>query len=146
MDNTLWFFFRFNGFPDGVGQVVNCAAVNTCNIRQRMESLRRTAHTQHPTLDKRGRRAGVVRQQLLDGHFRINIYHDRMITSFMTQIFALAQGCEKKEEGVRYKKTAKSQGCSENSTRECGSQTIICSRLDLIQLFFSQALRMRLTV
>jgi hypothetical protein len=62
-----------------------------------MESLRRTAYTQHPALDKRSCCAGVVLQQFLDGHFRINLYHDRVITSSMTGIFALAQRCEKNQ-------------------------------------------------
>jgi hypothetical protein len=96
-----WFFFRLNGLPDGSAQVVNRAAVNTGNILYRMESLRRTAHTQHPSFDKRGCRAGMALQQLLNGHFRINLYHDWMITSSMIGIIALAQRYEKSKEGSK---------------------------------------------
>jgi hypothetical protein len=41
---------------------------------------------------------GVSLQQLLDGHFRINLYHDRIIASIAAGIFALAQRCEKNQE------------------------------------------------
>ena len=136
-----------DGIPDGGAQVINRAAVNTGNLLQGMESLGRTSHAQHLALDKRSCSAGVLLQQILDGCFRINLNHNWMIASSMALIFALAQRCEKKQGRERsIQKALQYQGCSENSTKEWGSQTMICSRLDLIQPFFSQVLRMRLTV
>jgi hypothetical protein len=71
--------------------------VNAGHILYRMERLRRAAHTQHPALDKRGGCAGIALQQLLNGRFRINLYHDRMIASTTSGIFALAQRCKNKK-------------------------------------------------
>jgi hypothetical protein len=80
-----------NGLPDDIAQVIQWAAVNTGNIIQRMVGLARAAYAQHPEPDEGIYHAGVMLQQFLDGHFRINLYHDRMIASSMPEVFALAQ-------------------------------------------------------
>jgi hypothetical protein len=100
-----------DGIPDGGAQVVNRTAVNTGNLLQGMESLCRASHAQHPALDKHRCNAGVLLEQILNGCFRINLYHERMIASFMTGVFALAQRREKKSrEGAFDTKSAAVSG------------------------------------
>ena len=87
------------GIPECGAQVVNRHAVITGSLLQGMEGLGRTSHAQQPVFDKHSGRGGVELQQLLDGSFRINFYHDGMITSFMIGVFALAQRYEKQVRG-----------------------------------------------
>ena len=152
MPLTLW-----DGFADGGGQIVQIKAIKPRGIFQRVKCLRWTADAKHLFLDKDAGRPGVFRQQITDGYFCIQLHfgpdHKRIIerclcASANNRIFLVRQ------KDILWQKKETNPGeihqdyyaFSEKSTRACGSAMIIRAFLDFTHPFFSQALRVRLTV